>query len=101
MSTKSWDDCDDVKEEMTCLPNFDRCVKASAKVKGGGASVEAYEKGCFTAELCDVDTDKIDFCKDKGECKINCCTGDLCNAAALQKVSAIALIACAVMALLY
>ena len=100
VSTKSWDDCADVKEEMTCPSGFDRCVKGHAHVKGGGASVESFEKGCLTASLCE-DTAKIDFCKGEGqECEINCCSGDLCNAAALQLVSTIVLIACGLVALL-
>lgn len=98
-STKSWDDCADVKKEITCPASFDRCYKGYADVKGGDASVEAFEKGCLTAALCDA-TEKIDFCKGKGECKINCCSWDLCNAAALQLVSTIVLIACALVALL-
>ena len=100
VSTKSWDDCADVKKEMDCPASFDRCYKGHADVKGEGASVEAFEKGCLTAALCDA-TDKIDFCKGKGECKINCCSGDLCNAATLKMVSAIVVVACAMVALLH
>ena len=100
-STKSWDDCEDVQEEMTCLAGFDRCLKGYAHVKGDGASVEGFEKGCFTAELCDK-TEKIELCKGEGrKCEINCCSGDLCNAAAVQLVSIIVLIACALVALLH
>ena len=98
VSTKSWDDCADVKKEVTCSSGFDRCVKAYADVKTEGASVEAYEKGCFTEELCKSVVDKVPFCKGKGECKINCCSGDLCNAAALPMVSTIILITCAFVA---
>lgn len=101
VSTKSWDDCEDVKEEMTCPSGFDRCIKGYAKVKGDGASVEGFEKGCSTAALCE-NTDKLEFCKGEDrECKINCCSGDLCNAAALQLVSTFALITCALVALLH
>ena len=101
VSTKSWDDCADVKEEMTCPSGFDRCYKVYAHVEGSGASVEGFQKGCLTASLCE-NTAKFDFCKGEGkECKINCCSGDLCNAAALQLVSTIVLIACALVALLH
>ena len=99
VSTKSWDDCANVKEEMDCPASFDRCYKASADAKGGGVSVEEFAKGCLTAAFCDA-TEKIDFCKGKGECKINCCSGDLCNDTAVQLVSTIVLIACALVALL-
>ncbi|XP_078360536.1 uncharacterized protein LOC144644860 isoform X2 [Oculina patagonica] len=100
VSTKSWDDCEDVKKEMDCPASYDRCYKGYANVKTEGASIEGFEKGCFTADLCDA-TDKIDFCKGKGECKIDCCSGDLCNAAAIQLVSAVVLIASALVALLH
>lgn len=101
VSTKSWDDCADVKEEMTCPAGFDRCLKGYEHVKGDGASVEGFAKGCLTAELCE-NTHKIDLCKGEDrECEINCCSGDLCNAAALQLVSTIVLIACALVALLH
>ncbi len=100
VSTKSYDDCEDIKKEMDCPASYDRCYKGYANVKTEGASIEGFEKGCFTADLCDA-TDKIDFCKGKGECKIDCCSGDLCNAAAMQLVSAIVLIACALVALLH
>ena len=99
LSTKSWDDCEDVKKETTCVGGFDRCVKVYANVKKGGASVESYEKGCFTEALCN-NIDQISVCKDGGECKVSCCTGDLCNGAAVQMVSAIILIACAFVAVL-
>lgn len=94
VSTKSWDDCADVKKEMDCPSGLDRCYKGFADVKGEGASVKAYEKGCLSAAVCDT-FQKSDFCKGKGECKIDCCTGDLCNAAAVPMVSVIILITCA------
>ena len=92
---------EDVKEEMTCPTGFDRCFKGYAHVKGGGASVDTFEKACLTAELCEK-TDKIDLCKGDGrKCEINCCSGDLCNVAALQLASTFVLIACALVALLH
>lgn len=102
VSTKSWDDCADIKKEMDCpaIGGYDRCFKAYADVKTEGASVEGYSKGCLTAALCD-EIHKTDICKGKGECKIDCCSGDLCNAAALQMVSAIVLITCALVALVH
>lgn len=101
VSTKSWDDCEDVKAEMTCPTGFDRCLKGYVHYKVQGASVEGFEKGCLTAELCQ-NFDKIAFCEGEGrKCEINCCSGDLCNAATLQLVSTIVLIACALVALLH
>jgi len=99
VSTKSWGDCEDVKKEVTCLAGFDRCFKGYADVKTEGASVEGYEKGCLTEEFCN-NKDKIAFCKSKGECKIDCCSGDLCNSAAIQMVSATILLACLFVAMI-
>ena len=99
VSTKSWDDCADVKKEVDCTVGFDRCAKVYADIKKDGASVESYEKGCLTEAWCN-NLDKIPVCKDGGECKVYCCTGDLCNGAAVQVVSAIILIACALVAAL-
>ncbi|XP_078360534.1 uncharacterized protein LOC144644859 [Oculina patagonica] len=101
MSTKNWDDCADANKEIDCPSSaFDRCFKAYSEVKGDSLIVEGFQKGCLTAALCDA-TEDFDFCKGKGECKIDCCSGDLCNAAALQLVSAIVLITCALVALLH
>nr|XP_058972083.1 prostate stem cell antigen-like [Pocillopora verrucosa] len=101
LTTKGWDDCKDIKTEMDCPAGYDRCFKGSAHVKDEGASVEEYGKGCMTKEACDTDLSTIGFCKGKGKCNLDCCSGDLCNVATLQKVSATALIACTLMALLY
>lgn len=101
-STKGWDDCADVKKELDCPSISDRCYKAYAGVKAEGVSFEGYEKGCATAALCDkVAKAMKSQCKDQAKCTIDCCSGDLCNAAALQMASAIVLITCALVALLY
>ena len=100
VSTKSWDDCADVKKEVTCAAGYDRCAKVYVEVKKDGVSAESYEKFCLTKALCDT-VDQIPACKADGtKCKVNCCTGDLCNGAAVQMVSAIILIACALVAAL-
>ena len=100
VSTKSWDDCADVKKEVTCKAGNDRCGKVYVEVKKDGVSGEEYIKSCLTKELCDT-IDQYPACKaDGATCKVNCCTGDLCNGAAVQMVSAIILIACALVAAL-
>ena len=101
LTTKGWDVCKDIKTEMDCPARYDRCSKAFADLKVEGTSVEVYGKGCMTKEDCDSDLSTIAFCKDKEKCKLDCCSGDLCNVATLQKVSAAVLIACTLMALLY
>ncbi|KAJ7352807.1 hypothetical protein OS493_033617 [Desmophyllum pertusum] len=81
-----------------------KCYKcASTKgVKTVGVSFEGYEKGCTTAALCDKAAEAMKSkCKDQAKCTLDCCSGDLCNAAALQMVSAVVLITCALVALLY
>ncbi|KAJ7375931.1 hypothetical protein OS493_037950 [Desmophyllum pertusum] len=93
-STKSWDDCASVKIEKTCSSGEDRCTKAYFKGKSEGASVEGFAKDCHSAADCDG-FEKSDLCKDMKECKVNCCSSDLCNAAALPMVSAFIFIACA------
>ncbi|KAJ7375932.1 u-PAR/Ly-6 domain [Desmophyllum pertusum] len=95
-STKSWDDCAAVKIEKTCSSGEDLCSKAYFNGKSEGVSVEGFDKECLSAADCDG-FEKTDFCKGK-ECKINCCSGDLCNAAALPMVSAFIFIACALVA---
>ena len=100
-STKSWDDCEDVKKEITCPAGYDRCLKGYVHYKEEGASLEGFEKNCLTTALCE-NFDSLDLCKGEGrKCEIDCCSGDLCNAAALQLVSTIVLVACALVALLH
>ena len=99
LSTKSWGDCADVKKEVNCTVGFDRCAKVYADVKKDGVSGESYEKGCLTEALCN-NLDKISVCKDGGKCKVDCCTEDLCNGAAVHMVNAFILIACAFVAAL-
>ena len=99
LTNKGWDECKDIRTEMDCPAGLDRCFKASADAKDEGASVETYGKGCMTEEDCKTDLSSL--CKGKVNCKLDCCSGDLCNAATLKKSSVAALIACTLMALLY
>ena len=96
VSTKSWDDCASVKKEVNCSADENRCSKAFASDKKDGVSVDDYDKGCLSAADCDA-FPKTDFCKEN-ECKIDCCTGDLCNTAALPMISAVIITACAFVA---
>ena len=103
LSTKSWDDCESAKEVVNCSSSDNRCFKAYVNIKDDGKSVEGYNKGCDSADDCKTATD-TEACK-KGTCKIDCCSGDLCNAgtiplgnaATVPLVSAIILSACAVL----
>ena len=99
VSTKSWGDCEDIKKESTCLPTYNRCAKISVDVKKGGVSVEEYVKSCLTEEACSA-TEKVDVCKGAGECKVNCCSGDLCNAASFKIMSTFILLTCVLVALI-
>ena len=98
VSTKSYGDCDDIRKEMTCGPGFDRCYKGSVSIKGGGASVDEFEKGCLTEIACSNIKDSA-LCKDKVKCEVSCCTGDFCNTAPTQAVSFVFLTICVLVAL--
>ena len=105
-STKDWDSCDSVRKEVTCDPNEDRCVKRMKEGTQDDVSFTVYYKGCVQSSECDA-ADTADFCKtDKGEsgeikkCDNKCCSGDLCNGGKVPMVSAIMLLACALVAFL-
>ena len=96
ISTKSWDDCESVKTKVNCSSSENRCSKAYRDIKKGGVSVKGYGKGCSSADFCKTATD-TDACKE-GTCELDCCSGDLCNAATVPLVSAIIFTVCAVLA---
>ncbi|KAL9985916.1 hypothetical protein ACROYT_G008370 [Oculina patagonica] len=108
ISTKSWDDCAHVKVVKHCVFGQDRCFLAISSYHKEGMSISSFSKGCISEAQC-ADIEK--YCKRKGfECIVSCCSGDLCNNAALLKstgtnsramgqvVSVIALLACAMVA---
>ena len=101
-STKGWDDCASIKIEATCVSGLDRCIKVLKESTAGGVSVALYGKSCGDSQQCTPDTSP--FCKsDLGEvkkCEINCCSGDLCNGGKVPMVSAMMLLACALVAFL-
>ena len=82
---------------------MDRCIKAVREGTQDDVSFALYARGCVESSDC-ADTDTSAFCKsDKGEvktCEINCCSGDLCNGGKVPMVSAIMLLACALIAFL-
>ncbi|XP_020910460.1 uncharacterized protein LOC110248288 [Exaiptasia diaphana] len=96
-STKDWSSCNHVKREHTCDSGINNCLKAEISVKGPLIDGIEYLKVC--SDSCDAD--KIAFCKTKLKeglkisCKLNCCKGDLCNAAAVPLVSGFIIMACA------
>ena len=93
LSTSSWADCN--QQETSCAPGSDTCAKVYFKVEEGGVSVAEYSKGCSTTLLCNEKNSKL--CKKAiygGECTINCCSGDLCNTAAIQVTNVIFLVLC-------
>ena len=96
ISTKSWDDCESVKTKVNCSSSENRCSKGYEDIKKGGVSVKDYAKGCSSADFCKTATD-TDACKE-GTCELDCCSGDLCNAATVPLVSAIIFTVCAVLA---
>ena len=95
-SKKSWDHCERRKDVESCTSGKNRCFKFYAHWEEHGSSQKAYRKDCLSAEKCKTAADNKD-CK-KGTCKVDCCSGDLCNAATVPLVSSIILSACAVLA---
>ncbi|CAH3140015.1 unnamed protein product [Porites lobata] len=98
-SLKSWDDCKSSAKEVTCLVSQDRCAKADVKAESSAATAEGFVKGCATSSDCSAKSCKSIYPSVKiTKCEINCCTGDLCNGADVPMVSAIMLLACAILA---
>lgn len=101
ISSKGWDECDNIKKELTCPSDDDRCIKAYAEGKSAAAPVSVYGKGCHTKALCDKKSCEgiiQDSSVKISKCEINCCAGDLCNGAKVPMVSATMLLACALAA---
>lgn len=69
---------------MACPAPLDRCYK----VKKDALGETVYAKGCVASAQCDMVED------------MNCCSDDLCNGGKVPMVSAIMLLACALVALL-
>ena len=77
----------------------DRCAKADFKAESSAAAVEVFVKECMASSDCSADNCKSIYPSVKTtKCKIDCCTGDLCNGAQVPMVSAIMLLACAIVA---
>ena len=95
-SAESWDKCEG--KSTTCVaPMADKCVKTYLKV----GSVETFTKSCGSEAHCDKESNPI--CKAASgsyECKIDCCTGDDCNAGAATRISGILLLSCALASLM-
>ncbi|XP_015758453.1 PREDICTED: lymphocyte antigen 6 complex locus protein G6d-like isoform X1 [Acropora digitifera] len=95
ISSSSWDDCK--TQEITCPSSANRCSKAYTKVKQDGNTITGYAKSCFPESSC-KDYKSGLLCKGTEDCQLNCCSGDLCNTAAMQVVSVVFLVLCAFLA---
>ena len=81
------------------MDSQDRCGKADVKAESSAATVEGFAKGCATSSDCSAKNCKSIYSSLKiTKCEINCCKGDLCNGAQVPMVSAIMLLACAILA---
>lgn len=106
ISSKSWDDCDDVREVLSCSDDEEQsCAKLGLHGERSGETIQGYFRGCFDTSLCEDDND----CKFESDdesltitkCDFSCCTEDLCNKAiAVPMISVITLLACALQAVL-
>ena len=81
------------------MDSQDRCGKADIKAESSVAAAEGFAKGCATSSDCSADNCKSIYPSVKiTKCEIDCCKGDLCNGAKVPMVSAIMLLACAIIA---
>ena len=96
-SLKSWDDCKNKTKVVTCLDSQDRCGKADIKAESSGVTGEVFVKGCATSSECsEKNCKKFSPSGKITKCEVECCKGDLCNRAQVPMVSAIMLLACAI-----
>ncbi|XP_015758457.1 PREDICTED: uncharacterized protein LOC107337742 [Acropora digitifera] len=95
VSSSSWGDCK--TQEITCGSSANRCAKAYIKYKHDGNTYTEYKKYCLTESSC-KDYKNSPLCQWKEECQLDCCSGDLCNTAAIQVVSVVFLVLCAFLA---
>jgi len=98
LSFTNWDDCPANKTNAeTCDSKEDRCAKAEIDVKKDNTEMKMFVRGCATSDDC-----KKDCPPQQGytitKCDHDCCSEDLCNAAKVPMVSAIVLVACALVA---
>ena len=93
----SWDDCKNNTEEVSCSDSEDRCGKFDIKAETSGVTDEVFLKGCTTSSKCsEKNCKKFAPSAKITKCEVNCCKGDLCNGAQVPMVSAIMLLACAI-----
>ena len=96
-SLKSWDDCKNKTKVVTCLDSQDRCGKADIKAESSGVTGEVFFKGCASSSECSEKNCKKFYPSGKiTKCEVECCKGDLCNGAQVPMVSAIMMLACAI-----
>ena len=101
-STKSWDDCASVQKAVACDSDEDTCAKIhyDAKSRDKAMSIESYVKYCKLPKLaCNEDLCKgfAPTAATMNKCQVNCCEGNLCNGARVPLVSAILLLASALL----
>ena len=97
ISSESWDDCKNNTEEVSCSDSEDRCGKFDIKAETSGVTDEVFLKGCTTSSKCsEKNCKKFAPSAKITKCEVNCCKGDLCNGAQVPMVSAIMMLACAI-----
>ena len=80
-SEKSWDYCENVKQEKLCPYNKQgSCGEAVIQGNRDGQPVKIYVKDYVATSLCHPDDCKLYYPSLKNTtCDLQCCTGDLCN----------------------
>lgn len=73
--------CEKNQTEITCYPNFDKCIKAhqSRKMEDGN-TIEHELRGCSNDQLCDEWQKKFEHAEMFGwDYQLACCNSKLCN----------------------
>lgn len=83
-SLKSWDECNNTTEQVSCTEGQDRCVTQEVNSESSGKTAKLFVKGCTTSSLCSLGEKSCrptDPSAKITKCEVDCCKGDLCIAA--------------------
>lgn len=74
--------CEKNQTELTCVPPYDRCIKAHQKKKNkDGSKIEHELRSCANGQVCDTYKSSFEQAELMGWINgLACCHTDLCNA---------------------